>query len=141
VDWRGGAMLLQDYRISLHPLAAPGKPVGMTVRPIARARQLPEHLSQKHLQVAVDRQMGPDSRFLEFGGIDVDLHEESVPRKRVPVVADLPDVQTRSQHEQRVCILDGEIAGPLAYGSGSAAEQRIVRGNEIVCPGSGNRDL
>ena len=67
-------------------------------------------------------------------------HLERAGCERLPVVADLTDGQSRTDDQQQVGVLDGEVAGARADRSLSAAEVRIVAGDEVVRPGRRHRD-
>ena len=97
------AMLLLHHRIAYRAVRGSFASQRRVPRcAIVRFRQLPQHLPQKDLQVAVDSEIGTHRGLSQFGGIHVHLHHEGIPRKRRPVITHLPDVQPRSQHQQRV---------------------------------------
>ncbi len=75
---------------------------------------------------------------LKFGGVDIDLDLEGIARERLPVVTGLPDVEARSEDQQKVGILHREVPGAVADGALASAKERVVGGDEVVGPGRGD---
>ena len=102
--------------------------------------QLPQHLRQKVLHVAVDRHIRPLCRLGELSRIHIHLDLGGKPRKRGPVVARLANVQPRPQHQQHVRILHRKVSCALANRPWPPAEKLIVRRDQIVRPGRHHRN-
>jgi len=137
---RGVAVLGKHHRILCTSFAAPREPPGMPRSIVRRAGKLSQHLPQKHLQVAMNRQIRLDGRLLQFGRIHVHLDLEGFAREGCPVIAHLPDVQARAQDQEYAGVLYREVARAFADGAGASAEQCVIGRDQVVRPGSSHRD-
>jgi len=61
-----------------------------------------------------------------------------LPREGLPVIAGLPDVETRSEYQEKVGTLHGEVSGAVADRALPSAKERVVGGDQVVRPGSGD---
>ena len=78
-----------------------------------------------------------DGGLVELGGVDIDLDLEGARRERLPVVAGLADVEARSEDQQNIGILHGEVSGAVADGALAPAKERVIGGDEVMGPGGG----
>ena len=85
----------------------------------------------------MDRQVDLQRRLGELGLVHVDHHLERGSGERIPVEADLADVEPAAQHQQDVGVLHREIARPVPNRARLAHEQRIVVGHQVVGVESG----
>src|SRR5882757_4810621 len=97
-------------------------------------RELTCHLGQEHLYIALDRYFRLVQWLAQLGCVDIHLNFGCEAREGSPVVTRLADVQPRAQNEQHVGVLHREVAGAFADGARPAAEELVVRRDEIVRP-------
>ena len=81
-----------------------------------------------------------ESRFGKLRGIDVDLGGAGMPGKARPIVADLAYAETTPEDQHKVSILDRKISCTSPDGSLPAGIERMIRGNQVMGPGRGDRD-
>ena len=79
-------------------------------------------------------------RLAQLGLVDIDVDHMRRARERRPVVARLPNVQTRAEDDQEVRVLHDEVARARADRAGPPAEQGMVRRDQIVGPRGDDRN-
>ncbi len=85
----------------------------------------------------MDGQVRLDRGFVKLGGVDIDLNLEGARRERLPVIAGLANVETRSEDQQNVGILYREVSGAVADGALASAKERVIGCDEVMGPGGG----
>src|SRR5262249_57774569 len=94
--------------------------------------------TQEDFQVTVDRKVDRKQRLGQFSGIDVDADLEGVRRECFPVIADLPDVESRAKHEQQIGVLHNEVRRALPEDPRPPAIQWVASGYRVVSARWGN---
>ena len=93
--------------------SAPGEPFGVPLVAVARDVERSQQLARGTAGVRLDRHVDLHEGSPELRLINVDEHLEGAGRERLPVVADLTDGQSRTDDQQQVGVLDGEVAGSV----------------------------
>src|ERR1700682_5153265 len=100
-----------------------------------------QEIFQKQLKVAMYRKVGLDRWFVQLGLVGVHLNFVGVRRERLPVIADLTNVEPGPQDQKQIRILHRKVSRALTDRPRTAAEQGIVRRDQIVGPRGGDRYL
>jgi len=123
---------------SVARVRAPGEPGSVSSRTVVVRFTLTQEFLQELAQIAVDGHVRLNRRFVELGGVDIDLDFEGAGREGFPVIADLADVETGPKDQQNVCILHGEVSGAVADGARASAIAPVIGGDEVMGPGGGH---
>src|SRR5207302_7651414 len=117
------------------PLATPLDPgAARWKRPVP---ELPLQLPEEGAGVGVDGEVEREGGLLQLSLVDVDRGLERLAREGVEVVADLAHPQPRAHRQEKVAVLDDEIAGPVAGDAWPPGEERVIGREQIGCADGG----